>query len=167
VQVGHAPGDDDGEVRVRVLHLVEHLVVPVVRIDRHDPAAERVERQVMEEELGAVSQQQRHAVSVTVAGGLVLAAQPFDLRAHLRVRILDAGGMIGPARRRGRAEEGVLRRGLRGRGESLVDGVHHRADSSASSGQPKSNAERLGVVGISGHLAAASQLGGRSLSARS
>src|SRR5207249_5163951 len=61
-------------------------------------AAEGVERQVVEEELGAVFEQQRHAVSVTIAGATVVAAQPLDLRTHLRVRVLDPVGMIGAVR---------------------------------------------------------------------
>src|SRR5439155_1384780 len=97
--------------------------------------AEGVERQVVEEELGAVFEQQRHAVSVTIAGATVVAAQPLDLRTHLRVRVLDTVGMIGAVRRRRRTEEGVLGRGVRGRGESLVDGLHGPADSSAK-GEP-------------------------------
>jgi len=51
-----------------VLHLVEHLVVPVIGVDRHDAGAQRIERQVVEEELGAVLEQQGHAVAVAVAG---------------------------------------------------------------------------------------------------
>ena len=137
LEVGHAGGDDDGDVCVRVLHLVEHFVVPVLRIDRHDAAAQRVERQVVKEELRAVLQQQGHAVAVAVAGRGVRDTQPFDLGGRLRVRVLDADRMVGAVGCRRGAEKGVIGR-CRGRpGEDVVDGLHRRADSSAKRREPR------------------------------
>ena len=106
--------DDHGQVGLGVLHLIEHLVVPVVGIDRHDAGAERVERQVVEEELGAVLEQQGHAMAVAVAGRWRRRSYSASTRAaRLAVRELDAVGMIGPARGRRRAQEDVVGRRLR------------------------------------------------------
>src|SRR2546425_1892851 len=53
-------------------------------VDGHDPDAERVQRQVVEEELGAVLEEQRHPMAVGVAGaGVGLAKIPHRL-ARLR-----------------------------------------------------------------------------------
>ena len=126
LDVGHARRDDDGEVGVRVLHLIEHLVTTVVGVDRHDAGAKRVEREVVEEELRPVFQQQGDAVAVTEARGLVGGAQTLDLGARLTVRVLDALGMVRPVRRGRRTEERGIRRGDRGRGECLIDRFHRR-----------------------------------------
>ena len=117
-------GDDHGQVGLGVVHLVEHLVVPVVGVDRHDAAAERVQRQVVEEELGAILEQQRHPVAVAVAGRGVPLAQPQALRLRPRVAVLHAGRVIGPARSGRRREEGVVGRGPRRRREGLEDRAH-------------------------------------------
>src|SRR5439155_22969067 len=97
--------------------------------------------------------------SVTTPGATVVAPQPPDLRTHLRVRVLDPVGMIRAVRRRRRTGKGVLGRGVRGRGESLVDGLHGPADSSAK-GEP--GRQLVDATGLRPR-----QLGGRSLNARS
>ena len=64
-------------------HLIEHLVVAVVRVDRHDADAERVERQIVLEELRPAVQQQRHAMPMPVSGRGITPLQALDARRHL------------------------------------------------------------------------------------
>ena len=73
----------DGQLHLAVVQQIGHLVVAVVGIDRHDARAERVQRQVVEEELRPVLEQDRDAVAVAVARGGVEVAQPLHLGAAL------------------------------------------------------------------------------------
>src|SRR3546814_11295967 len=61
--------DGSSDVCSSDLELVEHLVMPVVGIDRDDAAAERVEREEMQEMLGPHLQQQADPVAGSIAGG--------------------------------------------------------------------------------------------------
>src|SRR5262250_806628 len=58
LQICHAASGDHGEVRLGVLHEIEHLVVPVVRVYGNDGHTERVEGQEMEEELRPVLEEE-------------------------------------------------------------------------------------------------------------
>jgi hypothetical protein len=124
LQVGHAGGDHDREVGIRVLHLVEHLVVAIVGVDRHDAAAERVQREVVEEELRAVLEQERDPVAVTEPGVPVGGAEALDLGARGSVRELHPLGVIGAAGCRRRAQECVIACHRRGGAERLVHAGH-------------------------------------------
>jgi hypothetical protein len=127
LEVGDAVRDGHGQVGLRVVHLVEHLVVPVVRIDRHDAAAEGVERQIVKEELRAVLEQQRHAMAVAIAGGSVHVTELQRLGHRPPVAELDALGVIGAAGRGGHRQERVIRRCLGSRREKLEDRAHRGA----------------------------------------
>jgi hypothetical protein len=118
-------GQHHGEARLRVVHLVAELVVPAVRVDRYHPRAEGVEREIVEEELGPVLEEEPHAMPVAVARRGVAVAQGEGLGPHLRVRVLHAVRMIGAARRRRCAEEGVIGRRRRRRHECLEDASRH------------------------------------------
>ena len=117
-------------------HLVEHLVVPVVRVDRHDAAAEPVQREIVEEELRPVLQQQRDAVAVAVAGSAVTRAEAPHLGQRLPVRELDAARMVGAAGRGRRAQKRVVGRGVGRRHERVEHGVHDRAPVSQNTNTP-------------------------------
>ena len=75
----------------------------VVGVDRRMLVAERVQREVVREELRPVLEQQRHAMPVPVAGGGIALAVAPSIVSDLAVRQLDPVRMIGAPRRRRRA----------------------------------------------------------------
>ena len=60
--------DTKREARFRVLDHVTNLVDAVIRIDRNDARAKRVERVVVKKELRSLLEQHRDAVAESVAG---------------------------------------------------------------------------------------------------
>jgi hypothetical protein len=93
-----------------VIHQVQQLVVPVVRIDRDDTHAEAVERQVVEEELRPVVEEQADPMSVAIAGVGVAGLALEHALSRLRVRQLDAVRMIGAPLGGRHAQERIVRR---------------------------------------------------------
>ena len=83
------------------------------RVDRDDPRAEAVQGEVMEEELRAVLEEERHAMAVTIATGPVAGLELQDTVAGLAVGELEAVRVVGAARSRRDAEEGLVRSGRR------------------------------------------------------
>jgi hypothetical protein len=117
--------DHDRQRRLGVLELVEHLVVAVVGIDRHDAGAQRVQRQVVEEELGTVLEEEPDPVPVAVPRRRVALAERQHRVARPGVRDLDAVGMPGAPGRGRRAEERVVGRLARRGHERVEDGTRH------------------------------------------
>jgi hypothetical protein len=67
--------DDDHQVDLRVVEHVGHLARAVVAVQRHAANAQRVHRQLVQQVLEPVLQQQRHAVAEAVAGAGVRACR--------------------------------------------------------------------------------------------
>ena len=88
-----------------VLEQVEQLVVAVVRIDRHDGDAEGVEGEEVEEELGAILEEESHPMAVTIAGRPIYLSQPQTGLVRLLVGELDSVGMVIASGSRRCAEE--------------------------------------------------------------
>jgi hypothetical protein len=112
--------------------------VPVVGVDRDDPGTERVEGEIVEEELGPVLEEQRHPVPGPATRGGVRPAQRQHGLAGIGVRVLDVGGLVGAAGRRGRAEEGVVGDGLGRRHEGVAERC--RPSAARRSGEPGARA---------------------------
>ena len=73
---------------------VEQLVVAVVRVYRHDSAAQGIEGEIVMEELGPLLRQQRDSVAAPVAGLRIAGPQGSGLRAHCFVAELEAVRVI-------------------------------------------------------------------------
>ena len=78
------------EIGLAVLQEVGRLARPVVRIDGHAAGADAVQRQRVQDVLGAVLQQRRHAMPEAIARARVSRRQLVDARPRLRVRQLEA-----------------------------------------------------------------------------
>jgi hypothetical protein len=110
-----------------VVQLVEHLVVPVVGIDRHDARPERVQREIVQEEFRPILEEQRDAMPVPIPGRRVTLSVTQHVGADLPVRQLDAIRMIGTPGRRRHRQERMIRRRLRRRHERLEHRLHRAA----------------------------------------
>jgi hypothetical protein len=107
-----------------VVHLEGELVVAIVGIDGHDPAAQGIERQIVDEHLRPVLEEQRHPMAEPIARGGVGIAQAQHFRPHLGVAELDPVGVVGAAGGGRRAEKGMVGRVGRGAHERVEGRVH-------------------------------------------
>ena len=82
------------QIGLAVLEQVGGLPRPVVRIDRHAADADAVQRQLVQDVLGAILEQRRHAMAQAIARAGVGCRQLLDARARLRVRHLEARGQV-------------------------------------------------------------------------
>src|SRR5262249_12693733 len=114
-------------------------------------AAERIEREVVEEELRTVLEEQRHAMAVAIAGPRVRVLELQNGVARSTVGEFDAVGMVGAAGRRGRAEEHVVGRRARGRHEGVEDGRGHGAQEYRATAEV-SRSRRPSTAGASGYI---------------
>src|SRR5262249_29963085 len=82
------------KVGLRQVELEGQLVGANVRVDRNDRNSERIEREPMQKECGAVLQPQGDARSTSIAGGGILCAQTIDVRLECAVGNSEPFGRV-------------------------------------------------------------------------
>src|SRR3954464_15784368 len=86
-------GSVDDQARFAVLQDVVQLGMVVIRVHGDDSGTERVEREEVQQETGAVGQLERHAMARAIAFAAVDAGDVGDALARLRVRELELLGI--------------------------------------------------------------------------
>ena len=120
------------EIGLAVVEEIGRLAGTILGIDGHDADAQRIERELVQDVLGAVLEQRRDAVAEAIAricvGGRQLGGAP----AGLAIGDLEARGQIAARRARRDGEEGVagMRRDRGGKDSADGRGVHDFAHGS-------------------------------------
>ena len=126
LDIGQPLRHRDHQGRLRMVEKIDHLVLPVGRVDRHDAATERVQRPPVQVKVGPVFQQQRHAVAAAVACLAIERAERRHPLPRFAVADFDPLGMVGPTGHRRGAEAAALRHPEGRRLEQLEHGLRHR-----------------------------------------
>jgi hypothetical protein len=83
-------------VDLRMAENEGEIILPEFRVERHDPATQRIERQEMQHELGTVFEEQGDPMPMAVAGGRIRFDKPRGALGNLAVVPQQAIGNVVP-----------------------------------------------------------------------
>ena len=112
LDVGDVLGERDDEIDLGMAEDVGQVVGAELGVERHRPAAQRIEREEVQHESRAVLEHDGDAVAVPIAGGSVGVGEARDALGHLAIAPQHAVGVVGAGGTRRHAEAREIRLAL-------------------------------------------------------